>query len=179
MHSNQCSSTKEYAVHFEMTTDASFEELVANYEAAVPPIAVAEIDRFVASDSSWSDVVAEAEADAPLGFFIFWRMNVTASMALNGNTTKCVAYLMGNHVQAERIFRNNPRGFYYVPFRVEIFQAAGGKATLSVAQPSSLLANISDGAIDVVARHLDTKLAGLLKTLDLAVPAELEGLAED
>ena len=45
----------------------------------------------------------------PHGFFIFWRTDMTPVMSLAGDSGQCAAYLMGNHIFAERMFRHDPR----------------------------------------------------------------------
>ena len=41
---------------------------------------------------------------APFGFLIYFRNTVGPVMELAGHKSRCTAYLMGNHVIAERMF---------------------------------------------------------------------------
>ena len=45
---------------------------------------------------------------------------LTPVMSLAGNTTRCTAYLMGNHTIAEQMYRHDPAVMLYVPLRTVI-----------------------------------------------------------
>jgi Domain of unknown function DUF302 len=122
-----------------------------------------------------SAVSADANAAAPLGFFLFWSLDVAPTMSLNGNTANCCEYLMGNHVIAERAFRHDPMAMLYVPLRIVLFQTAGGPTTFVIEQPSSLLSSLGNADITMVGLDLDKKLANLFKHLEVPCPQKLVG----
>jgi hypothetical protein len=55
------------------------------------------------------------DRSAPHGFLIYFRNDVHSVMTLAGDRADCVAYLMGNHVTAERMFRHDPGAMMYAP----------------------------------------------------------------
>ena len=59
---------------------------------------------------------------APFGFLIYFRNEVHPVMALAGDRADCVAYLMGNHIFAERMFRHDPRALMYAPLHTVIWE---------------------------------------------------------
>jgi hypothetical protein len=151
-------------------TPQSYDEFNARYRSAVPDLDRDRLAGFVKRGASWQDVVADATASAPHGFFIFFVMDVSASMRLAGNTTRCAEYLMGNNTIAERMFRLDPIAMLYVPLRTLIFAAHDGPTTFVVEQPSSTLSSLGNAEINSVGTELDGKLATLLEALDVRVP---------
>jgi hypothetical protein len=152
----------------------SYEEFRKRLHAAVPMFNAERLAEFVGRKASWDEVVADANATAPFGFFIFWKLDIDPAMALNGNTAKCCEYLMGNHTIAERMFRVNAISMLYVPLRIVLFEQVSGPATFVIEQPSSILSSLVSPQIDLVAAELDDKLVALFRHLDMEVPAELE-----
>ena len=57
---------------------------------------------FVDRGAAWQEVAADADASTPLGFFIYWRSDLTPIMSLAGDVAPCTAYLIGNHPFASR-----------------------------------------------------------------------------
>jgi len=62
-------------------------------------------------------------------------------MQAAGDHADCVAYLMGNHVIAERMFRHDPRAMLYAPLRAVIWEDPSGAAWFTVDQPSMQFAS--------------------------------------
>lgn len=81
-----------------------YDEAIHMYERLVPVIDRARFGQL----ATWDAVLALAEINAPFGFMIFWRTDVTVLMAGSQSGWKCVEYLMGNHTIAERMFRHDP-----------------------------------------------------------------------
>jgi uncharacterized protein (DUF302 family) len=156
-----------------LTTALGYDELRKRYHESVPHVDRDRIADFVRRGAPWSEVVADADARAPHGFFIFWQMEVTETMRLAGNAARCTEYLMGNHTIAERMFRHDPTAMLYVPLRTLIYASGGDEAgsTFVVDQPSSLLSSLDDPNVSAVAEELDEKLARLFEALELPVPA--------
>ena len=88
-------------------------EFQLRYEAAVPDLALAAVKELVSRKVPWSEIVELIERSAPHGFLIYFRNDVHPVMALAGHQADCVAYLMGNHVIAERMFRHDPGAMMY------------------------------------------------------------------
>jgi uncharacterized protein (DUF302 family) len=93
-------------------------------------------------------------------------------MSLAGNTRRATEYLMGNHVIAETMYRHDPAVALYVPLRCAIYESGAG-ARFSIEQPSVNLSSLGHHEITEVGVDLDRKLAKLLATLNVEVPAVL------
>jgi uncharacterized protein (DUF302 family) len=143
------------------------------YERAVPDVPVQEISALVAAGSPWSRMVELIDRSAPYGFLIYFRNDVHQVMQAAGDDADCIAYLMGNHTIAERMFRYDPRTMLYAPLHTVIWEDSAGKAWFTVDQPSTQFSSLGRPEIAAVGRDLDTKLAALLDALDLHVPAAL------
>ncbi len=94
----------------------------ARYERAVPNLPIDRVKELVASGAPWSAMVEMIDAAAPHGFLIYFKNDVHAVMVSAGDTADCVAYLMGNHVIAEKMFRHDPRAMLYAPLRTLIWE---------------------------------------------------------
>lgn len=159
---------------FNIEVGESYSSFRERFQLAVPAHNEQRLAEFVKRQAPWQEVLDDAAASAPFGFFIFWHIDVSASMALAGNTSLCTEYLMGNYTIAERMFRVDPSVMLYVPLRVLIYAKQGGPTTLVIEQPSSILASLSNVEIEGVARELDAKIAKLFRHLAVPVPLELE-----
>ncbi len=148
----------------------SYDEAIHTYERLVPVVDTARFGQL----ATWDAVLALAEINAPLGFMIYWRTDVTAIMAGSQSGWKCVEYLMGNHTIAERMFRHDPSAMLHAPLRVVIYADQDGDTYLAVDQPSALFASYDNAAITKVGNYLDGLLVGLLRRLNAPVPPELE-----
>ena len=143
------------------------------YEQAVPPVPEAEVGAMVARGASWAEMLEYIDAVAPTGFLIYFRIDTQPLMSLAGDATRCTAYLMGNHTIAERMFRHDPRAMLYAPLRTAIWEHADGTAWFSTDEPSSHFSSLGIPEVTQVGLELDRKLAALLKSLDVEVPAVL------
>jgi hypothetical protein len=84
-------------------------EFQLRYEAAAPDLPLGAVEELVSWKVPWSEMVELIERSAPHGFLIYFRNDVHPVMALAGDHADCAAYLMGNHVIAERMFRHDPQ----------------------------------------------------------------------
>ena len=91
-----------------------------------------------------------------------------------GHSADSVAYLMGNHVIAETMFRHDPRAMLYAPLRTLIWEDPDGHAWFSVDQPSTQFASLGEDEVKAVGEDLDRKLAQLLAALEAPVPDALK-----
>jgi hypothetical protein len=80
-----------------------------SYEAAVPDVPLDQVTALVQRGAPWSEMIELVESSAPHGFLIYFRNDPHPLMQAAGDDADCVAYLMGNHVIAERMFRHDPR----------------------------------------------------------------------
>ncbi|MGX9672631.1 DUF302 domain-containing protein [Mycobacterium sp. HM-7] len=157
---------------FVLDTDDTFDGLRQRFETLIPTVDFAELTDVIES-GDLEAVRRYTAARAPHSFVNFWAFDPTPMMALAGNRTRAVTYMMGNNVIAETMFRHDPGVMLYAPLRTAIYEDADGTVRLSIDQPSSKFASFGDPQIAAVGRQLDGKLAELLRLLGLAVPAEL------
>jgi hypothetical protein len=155
-------------------TGQPYEAFCARYEAAVPALDEKRLAEFAARGAAWPEVVADADASAPHGFLIFWRLDTTPVMSLAGNTTRCTAYLMGNHTIAEQTYRHDPAVMLYVPLRTVIYAAPDDRAFFAADQPSTEVASLGLAPVAQVGIDLHRKLAALLGALDVPVGETLD-----
>jgi uncharacterized protein (DUF302 family) len=148
-------------------------EFQTRYEVAVPNLPVEAIESLVRAKAPWSEMLALIEGAAPYGFLIYFRNDVHPVMELAGDRADCVAYLMGNHTIAERMFRYDPRAMLYAPLHTVIWEDADGDAWFTADQPSTQFASFGVPEIAKVGVELDEKLALLLAALEAPVPEAL------
>lgn len=149
--------------------DRPYDEAVRDFERLVP---TADATRFFQLNA-WEAVIRLMNQEAPHGFLRYASLNISPFMAASGAIWKCVVYLMGNHVIAERMYRHDPSVMLHAPLRVVIHADASGRAFFVIDQPSLLFAGYDDAAITAVGRQLDESLSALLVALDARPPAEL------
>ena len=94
-------------------------------------------------------------------------------MRLAGHSTRTITYMMGNNVIVESMFRRDPGVMLYAPLRTAIWEHGDGTAWFSTDQPSSHFSSLGIPEVTEVGLELDRKLAALLKSLDVEVPAVL------
>ena len=158
---------------FVLDAGDTFDSLRERFETLVPTIDFAELTDVIES-GDLAAVRRYTAAHAPHSFVNFWAFDPTPMMALAGNSTRAVTYMVGNNVIAETMFRHDPGIMLYAPLRTAIYEDADGAVHLSIDQPSSRFASFGDPEIAAVGRQLDGKLAELLTLLGMTVPAELD-----
>ena len=90
-----------------------------------------------------------------------------------GNKSRCTAYLMGNHLIAERMFRYDPRAMMYAPLHTVIWEDHEGKAWFTIDQPSTQFQSFGIPELAEVGVELDHKVAALPEALSVPVPGVL------
>jgi hypothetical protein len=145
-------------------------EFTGRYEAAVPALPLDAVRELVARRAPWSEMKRLIGDAAPFGFLIYFRNDVGPVMELAGDTSRCTAYLMGNHVIAERMFRYDPRAMMYAPLHTVIWEDREGKAWFTIDQPSAQFGSFGLPGVTEVGLELDHKVAALLEALSVPVP---------
>jgi uncharacterized protein (DUF302 family) len=143
------------------------------YEDAVPPLPLGVVTSLIEAGAPWHEMEQLINTRAPHGFLIYFKNDVHPVMRSAGDEADCVAYLMGNHVIAEKMFRHDPRAMLYAPLRTLIWEDPNHRAWFSVDQPSTQFGSLAISEVLKVGIELDRKLAQLLDALDLPVPNEL------
>jgi hypothetical protein len=148
-------------------------EFRLRFEDAVPPLPLDQVRELVSGGAPRGQMVDVIERAAPWGFLMYWTNDVDRIVRLAGDSDSAVAYLMGNHVYMERMFRFQPPVVMYAPLHVAIWSHSDGQAYFTIDKPSDQFKSFSDARVTAVGYELDAKLAALLSHLHLEVPNTL------
>lgn len=151
----------------------TFDEAVAAFERAAPHLDPEAFAHEVRTAGDWSEISEWTAQHAPHGFIVYCKNDVRPLMGRAGDPARAIAYLLGNHVTAEKMFRLDPRVMIYAPLRVALTHLDGEPVLFTADVPSDLFGGYGVEAIAEVARGLDRSLAALLELLGAEVPAEL------
>jgi hypothetical protein len=160
-------------VRLSIDTGLPFDDFRTSYEHAVPVFDFARFSGLASEQASWDTILAATAENAPHGFIRYWNSDVASLMRLAGDTGSCTTYLMGNHTIAQRMYTHDPAAILYAPLRTAIHEDRQGISWFSIDQPSTRFASFGNTDITTVGRELDTKLADLLRFLDIPVPPAL------
>jgi uncharacterized protein (DUF302 family) len=174
-HAVDIGSFPHRVIRLTFDTGQPYEEFRARYEDAVPEFDSKHVAGFVDRGAPWQEVVADADAFAPLGFLIYWRSDLTPLMSLAGDSGPCITYLMGNHTIAEQMYRDDPSVMLYAPLRTAIYVDAANRTRFAIDEPRTVFESFADTTIAQVGMELNRKLDALLKELDVPVRGMLDG----
>jgi hypothetical protein len=153
--------------------DDSFNGFRSRYEGAVPMFQSEQFASLVERGVDWQTVVEATAENAPHDFILYWSHDFSSLMRLAGDRGRCVEYLMGNHVIAQKMYRYNPAILLYAPLRTAIVEDADSATWFTFDQPSTRFGSFNTPQITKVGLELDRKLAALLEHLGAPVPAAL------
>lgn len=156
-----------------MAVGAPFDDFRARYEQAVPRFETERFERLAEDDADWDAILQATAENAPHNFILYWSGDFTHIMRLAGDRWRCVEYLMGNHVIAQRMYHHNPAVLLYAPLRTAIYEDADGETWFTVEQPTTQFSSFGNPEITNVSKELDRELASLLEYLNVPVPATL------
>lgn len=158
-----------------LTTEVGFApaEFQSRYEQAVPPFPAEQVAELVRRQAPWQDMLDLMTAASPLGFFIFYKIDVAPTVRLAGDKAFGVAYLMGNNTLMERMYRHEPAILLYAPLHIVIWGDTDGPGYLTFDKPSDQFGSFGNTEVSEVGVELDHKLAVLLEHLGVSVPDEL------
>jgi hypothetical protein len=127
----------------------------------------------VQRQASWDAVKEEADrAGGACGLMIIACINQGVVTSLSGRRNTCRLYLVGNPVIASRILDIDPRGAFYVPFRVCLYDDAGpAGAGICYDRPSSFLAALDRPGLAEIGTLLDDKIDRVVRALGAVVAA--------
>jgi hypothetical protein len=161
----------DYVVHrMTIPTGMVLPEFRARFEDAVPHLPLDQVRELVSRGAPWGEMVDLVGRVAPWGFLLYWTNDVDPVVRLAGDSSSGVAYLMGNHIIMERMFRYEPSVVMYAPLHVAIWSHSDGQAFFTIDRPSDQFASFGHPAVAAVGRELDSKLAHLLRHLGLMIP---------
>lgn len=159
--------------HVSIDSGQPYAALRAAYETAVPSFDRLEAMGVVRSGAGWSGIIALSDATAGQGLVNVFTFDPSPLMKLNGSTRQGVTYLAANIIRAEPGFRVDPASFLYIPLRIMISETEQGTGQISFDLPADQMAVFGHPGLDQLRAGSGKTLAGLLKHLGLAVPAEL------
>lgn len=148
-------------------------EFQSRYEQAVPPFPADQVGELVRRQAPWPDMLDLMTAASPLGFFLFYKIDVAPTVRLAGDKAFGVAYLMGNNTLMESMYRYEPAILLYAPLHIVIWGDPDGPGYLTFDKPSDQFGSFGRTEVSKVGVELDHKLAALLDHLGVSVPAEL------
>ena len=171
-------STPQSAVQYSVNrltvqTHSTPAEFQSRYEEAVPPLPTDQVDALIQRQAPWPEMVDLVAAAAPHGFLIYFKNEVDPLVRLAGDRASGVAYLMGNHITMERMYRYQPAVLMYAPLHTVIWGDPEGPAYFTFDKPSDQFGSFGDPRITAVGVELDQKLAALLEHLKVGVPGAL------
>jgi hypothetical protein len=140
------------------------------FEDAVPSLPRDQVLGLEARGAPWGEMVDLIEEAAPWGFLIYWTNDVDRLVHLAGDSSSAVAYLMGNHILMERMFRFEPAVVMYAPLHVAIWSHSDEQAFFTIDKPSDQFGSFARAEVAAVGRELDAKLVSLLRHLRLTIP---------
>jgi hypothetical protein len=173
MSNSSVSTVQRSVTRLTIDLESTFEDFRRRYEEAVPPNPDDRVRELVTRQASWQEMLDLVDAIAPYGFLIYGTTDAGPVMRLAGDQWSSVAYLMGNHTIAERMFRHEPSVMLYAPLRTEIWAGSDGAAYFTFDKPSDHFGSFGNPAVAAVGVELDRKLASLLDHLGVAVPEAL------
>jgi uncharacterized protein (DUF302 family) len=120
----------------------------------------------ISRQAPWSAVQAEvARLGGRRGLMIFSKIDSGRLTSLSGRRKNGALYLVGNPVIANEILNIDPKGAFYVPFRVALYAEGGeGRASLCYDRPSSFLARL-DPRLAAIGLELDSKIDAVASAL--------------
>lgn len=156
-----------------VTTPLSFEPMRLRFEATVPELDLAGLERMAGQGASWGELQRAAGYGAAYDLCRFWTHDPSALLHLAGNDAPSRTYLIGSLAMAARLFRIEPGTALHAPLRIELHANRSGAAVLSFDQPGSQLASYGLNKVTQAGYELDRLLGDLLEGLDLPRPAAL------
>jgi hypothetical protein len=166
-------TTHHPATRLSIDVGQPYDAFRSRLEETIPPWPEERFEQLVRGGTNWEEVAATAAAIAPLGLFIFWRLEQTPLMRVAGDAWKCTSYLVGNTIVAQRMYHHDPAVMSAVPFHLTISVGPDDATRLTFDQPSTHLTSFGGPAFVAVATKVDAKVAELLELLDAPVPEEL------
>jgi hypothetical protein len=154
-------------------TGTTQSEFRSRFEQAVPPLPRDRVLQLADRAAPWSEMIDLVKGAAPWGFLLYGVNDVDRVVRLAGNSSSAVAYLMGNHIIMERMFRFEPSVVMYAPLHAAIWSRSDGEAFFTIDKPSDQFGSFADSRVTAVGYELDAKLSVLLKHLGLRVPDTL------
>lgn len=171
------SETSYVATQSTIATSLGFVEFQTRFEKAVPSV-MGIIAVLAAHTVPWDEVVSMTTEAAPHGFLMYLDAPVDRIMRIAGHRRRTCSYLIGNHADAERMYRHSPAVMLHSPLRVVLWEDENGQAMFTFDHPAAQFSCFDDPRIAAVGVELNEKFAGLLRHLQLPVPASMRAIEQ-
>lgn len=151
--------------HVTVPMSLPYDRLVSAFEAELGHLD-AVTKALVERRAIWGEVEKEIERIGGVhGLIVIASANQGVVTSLSGKMKRCLLYLIGNPVIADKIIAIDVRASFYVPFRVAIFDRGNDGAVISYDRPSSFLAALGRPELNEFGNLLDQKIEGLIGAL--------------
>ncbi|EHB43972.1 protein of unknown function DUF302, partial [Mycolicibacterium rhodesiae JS60] len=154
----------------DIIVNQSYSDFRAAFEAAVPTMSQDVLNVILAGQPNYEALVAATNANAPYGFIRYgsippFSLMLSAGFGYPPEASNVVQYLVGNHLFAEEMYREDQSVMLYAPLRAAIYQDADGKTHFVIDQPSTVFDSFDNPVIEATGNQIDEKLADLLTVL--------------
>ena len=149
----------------DIDTGIPFEQFIAAFEKAAPPVDPTALERIVKAGGDWDDVRAAAAENAPNDLMMYAKIDTSGFFGVAGHSTQAIEYLVGNHVIAETMFRHDAKAMLYAPLRMLIYSDADGDAVFTMDQPGPAFGSLDIAEVAAVGKDLDRKVVNLLRVV--------------
>ncbi|EHB56551.1 protein of unknown function DUF302 [Mycolicibacterium rhodesiae JS60] len=162
----------------DIIVNQSYSDFRAAFEAAVPTMSQDVLNVILAGQPNLDALIAATNANAPYGFIRYgsippFSLMLSAGFGYPPEASNVVQYLVGNHLFAEEMYREDQSVMLYAPLRAAIYQDADGKTHFVIDQPSTVFDSFDNPVIEATGNQIDEKLADLLTVLGAPAPNEL------
>jgi uncharacterized protein (DUF302 family) len=146
--------------HSYVATGLGYDAAILAFERELGRLDPAVTRRLVERKTAWSEVEREIEAiGGSHDLMIIERADLGKIASLSGREKRCLLYLVGNPVIANKIIDIDLRGCFYVPFRVALYDDGSPQgAVISYDRPSSFLAALGRPELAEIGEYLDSKI---------------------
>ncbi len=146
--------------HSRLATGLNYEALVRGFERELGHLDPAHPRSLAARRVAWREVEKDiATAAGRHGLMIVSRLDLARLTSLSGAEKRCSLYLVGDPLLANRIINIDPRGSFYVPFRVGLYADGDPRgAVIAYDRPSSFLATLGHPELTEIAESLDRRI---------------------
>lgn len=174
MSASVLSETSYVANQTTIATSLGFAEFQARFEKAVPRV-IGLYSTLAAYAMPWGEVVSMTAQAAPLGFLMYLDSPIDCIMRKAGHNRRTCAYLIGNHVDVERMYRHSPAVVLHSPLRVVLWEDEHSQTMFTFDHPGAQFTCFNDPRIAEIGVEINEKFVGLLKHLELPIPDSLRG----
>jgi uncharacterized protein (DUF302 family) len=150
-------------IHREFSSERSFDEVAAAFEAAVGPGDGETFQSVVDKATNSENFVASVRAaEGSSGFILFLKVDHSSWLKRVGIGGRATMYTIGNPLIAQTMIRHNIEVGLNVPVRVLIYEDSVSKTgRIGYDLPSSLMARLKNAEVTAAAKLLDEKVAAL------------------